>query len=109
MFACYIGGEKNNTEKIVKHFPWTDEELSSETTLIKSNLIEYNKRGILTINSQPAVNGKPSSDPIVGWGTPNGYVYQKVKRNFHLKPKQKLEISFRLIWNFLQVLVIYQH
>jgi methylenetetrahydrofolate reductase (NADPH) len=78
MFACYIGGEKNHIDKVVRHFPWNDEELSLETTLIQNNLIEFNKRGILTINSQPAVNGKPSSDPIVGWGTPNGYVYQKV-------------------------------
>jgi methylenetetrahydrofolate reductase (NADPH) len=85
MFACYIGGEKNNTDKVVRHFPWTDEELSPETSLIQKNLIEYNRRGILTINSQPAVNGKPSSDPIVGWGTPNGYVYQKVKRNIYFE------------------------
>ncbi|CAF2353637.1 unnamed protein product [Rotaria sp. Silwood2] len=78
MFACYIGGEKNRLNKVVRHFPWTDEELSSETTLIQKDLVNFNKRGILTINSQPAVNGKPSLDPIVGWGTPNGYVYQKV-------------------------------
>jgi methylenetetrahydrofolate reductase (NADPH) len=108
MFACYIGGGKNTTGKSVRHFPWTDEELALETTLIQQ-LIEYNKRGILTINSQPAVNGNPSSDPIVGWGTPNGYVYQKVnllkkKRKFFLK-----KFFFRLIWNFLQVQTIFQH
>ncbi|CAF0895384.1 unnamed protein product [Adineta steineri] len=82
MFACYIGGEKNTSNKVVRHFPWTDEELSLETTLIQNNLIEFNRRGILTINSQPAVNGKPSSDPIVGWGTSNGYVYQKAYLEF---------------------------
>ncbi|CAF4437000.1 unnamed protein product, partial [Adineta steineri] len=84
MFACYIGGEKNTSNKVVRHFPWTDEELSLETTLIQNNLIEFNRRGILTINSQPAVNGKPSSDPIVGWGTSNGYVYQKAYLEFFL-------------------------
>jgi len=78
MFASYIGGERNAQNKIIKHFPWTDEELSLETSLIQKDLVEYNRRGILTINSQPAVNGKLSSDPIVGWGTVNGYVYQKV-------------------------------
>lgn len=78
MFASYIGGGKNSQDKIVRHFPWTDEELSSETSLIQEKLVEFNRRGILTINSQPAVNGKRSSDPIVGWGVSNGYVYQKV-------------------------------
>ncbi|CAF3418989.1 unnamed protein product [Rotaria socialis] len=82
MFACYIGGEKNSIDKVVRRFPWTDEELSAETTLIQKNLVEFNKRGILTINSQPAVNGKSSSDPVVGWGTPNGYVYQKAYLEF---------------------------
>lgn len=82
MFACYIGGERNAQNKLIKHFPWTDEELSTETSLIQKNLVEYNRRGILTINSQPAVNGKPSSDPIVGWGTMNGYVYQKAYLEF---------------------------
>lgn len=37
-----------------------------------------NRRGVLTINSQPAINGRPSNDPIVGWGDSGGYVYQKV-------------------------------
>ncbi|CAF1098843.1 unnamed protein product [Adineta ricciae] len=82
MFACYISGEKNQIGKVIRHFPWTDEELSSETSLIQTNLVEINRRGILTINSQPAVNGKPSSDPIVGWGTLDGYVYQKAYLEF---------------------------
>ncbi|PIO77814.1 methylenetetrahydrofolate reductase [Teladorsagia circumcincta] len=34
--------------------------------------------GILTVNSQPSVNGAPSTDPLVGWGKPGGYCYQKV-------------------------------
>jgi methylenetetrahydrofolate reductase (NADPH) len=78
MFACHISGEKNCTEKIVRYFPWTDEEIAPETKLIQEYLIDYNRKGILTINSQPAVNGLSSSDPIVGWGVANGYVYQKV-------------------------------
>ncbi|CAF1900997.1 unnamed protein product [Rotaria magnacalcarata] len=82
MFACYISGEKNVLGKSVRHFPWKDEEVSLETNLIQSQLVEYNRKGILTINSQPPVNGKPSSDPIVGWGVPNGYVYQKAYLEF---------------------------
>lgn len=41
-------------------------------------LASINSRGVLTINSQPNVNGAPSDDPVFGWGGPGGYVYQKV-------------------------------
>lgn len=82
MFACYISGEKNSMNKFIRHFPWTDEELAPETKLIQQYLIEYNQKGILTINSQPAINGLPSSDPIIGWGVNNGYVYQKAYLEF---------------------------
>jgi len=82
MFSCYIAGEKNQTDRIVRHFPWTDDEISGETKLIQKRLVEYNRKGILTINSQPAVNGKASSDPIFGWGVGNGYVYQKAYLEF---------------------------
>ena len=58
--------------------PWSDEELAPETTLLAAPLAHINKYGILTINSQPSVNGKPSTDPTVGWGAKGGYVYQKV-------------------------------
>ena len=78
VFTCYISGEKNGAGKLVRHFPWKDEEMSPETKLIQDHLIECNRKGILTINSQPAVNGKPSSDPTFGWGVKYGYVYQKV-------------------------------
>ena len=58
--------------------PWNDEELALETSLITDQLAHINAHGVLTINSQPAVNGRPSNDPVVGWGRPGGYVYQKV-------------------------------
>lgn len=41
-------------------------------------LARINSKGVLTINSQPNVNGAPSDDPVFGWGGPGGYVYQKV-------------------------------
>ena len=63
----------------VTSLPWSDEELAPETTLLSTQLAHVNKYGVLTINSQPAVNAKPSTDPIVGWGSKGGYVYQKVR------------------------------
>lgn len=66
----------------MKQFPWCEDELLKETDLIRDKLISYNTKGILTINSQPNVNGKPSSDKIFGWGYPNGYVYQKAYLEF---------------------------
>ena len=41
-------------------------------------LAHVNRHGVLTINSQPAVNGMSSTDPVVGWGEKGGYVYQRV-------------------------------
>lgn len=58
--------------------PWNDDPLAPETNMLKEELEKVNRRGVLTINSQPSINGKPSSDPIVGWGPPGGYVFQKV-------------------------------
>lgn len=60
--------------------PWSDQPPSSETTIISTQLARMNELGFLTINSQPAVNGAPSSDRVHGWGPANGYVYQKVTR-----------------------------
>jgi len=64
---------KNDVESL----PWSEEPISSEADVIKEDLINLNRRGLLTINSQPAVDGVRSNDPVYGWGPPNGYVYQK--------------------------------
>jgi methylenetetrahydrofolate reductase (NADPH) len=58
--------------------PWSDQAPAGETSVIASRLAKLNELGFLTINSQPAVDGAPSDDPLFGWGHPNGYVYQKV-------------------------------
>ena len=63
----------------VSKMPWNDEELQPETGLISERLASINGRGVLTINSQPNVNGASSSDPKVGWGVNDGYIYQKVQ------------------------------
>jgi methylenetetrahydrofolate reductase (NADPH) len=41
-----------------------------------------NSNYLLTINSQPKVNGVRSNDPKFGWGPENGYVYQKAYFEF---------------------------
>ena len=61
----------------VSSLPWSEAPLTSEAAAIKDSLIALNKRGLLTINSQPAVDGVKSSHPVHGWGPSNGYVYQK--------------------------------
>ena len=66
--------------------PWSDGGLSSEINTIKPSLIDLNKRGFLSINSQPAVNGIKSSDPVHGWGPHGGYCYQKAYLEFLMPP-----------------------
>lgn len=64
-------------EKDLESLPWSEAPITSEADSIREDLISLNKRGLLTVNSQPAVNGAKSNHPIHGWGPPNGYVYQK--------------------------------
>ena len=44
----------------------------SESTDILNSLLDVNSKGFLTINSQPRVNGLPSTDAKVGWGPEGG-------------------------------------
>lgn len=55
-----------------------------ESVKMKDLLVTLNQHGLLTINSQPAVNGAPSEDKVFGWGGPNGFIYQKVRIVFCL-------------------------
>lgn len=78
-------------QKKIKKLPWCEEsELQNEITYISDMLVNLNKNGILTINSQPAVNGKPSDDKVFGWGPSDGYVYQKMYVEFFIE-KNNLE------------------
>ncbi|CAD6933163.1 unnamed protein product [Tilletia controversa] len=61
----------------LKALPWSDTPVAKETSAIGSQLKKLNGRGFSTINSKPAVDGAPSDDKVHGWGTSNGYVYQK--------------------------------
>nr|XP_057906567.1 methylenetetrahydrofolate reductase isoform X2 [Doryrhamphus excisus]XP_057906569.1 methylenetetrahydrofolate reductase isoform X2 [Doryrhamphus excisus]XP_057906570.1 methylenetetrahydrofolate reductase isoform X2 [Doryrhamphus excisus] len=82
VFTCYITAQTNINGHKVMCLPWNDEPLAQETNLLKDELEKVNRRGVLTINSQPNINAKPSTDPIVGWGPPGGYVFQKAYLEF---------------------------
>ena len=69
MFAKFLKSE-------IKRLPWCVE-LVTETHPIKFTLARICEAGLLTINSQPAVNGVSSIDSVHGWGGAGGFVYQK--------------------------------
>lgn len=72
----------------IEHLPWCDDSsLIEETSLITEDLIWMNRKGFLTINSQPAVNGLPSNDKNLGWGGAGGYVFQKPYVEFFCSPE----------------------
>lgn len=78
----------------VKRMPWSEStEMSLETVSIRSQLLMLNGNAIFTINSQPAVSGVPSTDPVFGWGGEGGYVYQKAYVEFFINTErmEKLE------------------
>jgi methylenetetrahydrofolate reductase (NADPH) len=83
-------------EKDIDSLPWSEAPLTTEADSIRQDLIDLNKRGLLTINSQPAVNGVKSTHPIHGWGPPNGYVYQKSYLELLVSPKLFEEILPRI-------------
>jgi methylenetetrahydrofolate reductase (NADPH) len=80
----------------VESLPWSEAPITSEADIIKADLIDLNKRGFLTINSQPAVNGVKSSDPVYGWGPSNGYVYQKAYLELLVPPQLMDELIKRV-------------
>ncbi|KAI6653208.1 hypothetical protein LOD99_3733 [Oopsacas minuta] len=87
MFYCFISGERNKQGAKVEQIPWMEDSLSEETNTLITSLVTVNMKGILTINSQPAVNGAPSTHPVYGWGIANGYVYQKAYLEFFASPE----------------------
>ncbi|XP_075046335.1 methylenetetrahydrofolate reductase (NADPH) [Mixophyes fleayi] len=93
VFTNYISGNPNGKGHKVNCLPWNDDPLAQETNLLKEELEKVNKRGILTINSQPNVNGKPSTDPVVGWGPSRGYVFQKAYLEFFTSSEMVTALS----------------
>lgn len=102
VFRCYISGENNRNGVQVKSLPWNDDTIAPETSLIKEKLEFLNSHGFLTINSQPHVNAKPSSDPLVGWGGSGGYIYQKAYLEF-FTCKENVDILLEVLKDYPQV------
>jgi methylenetetrahydrofolate reductase (NADPH) len=89
LFCKYINNE-------IEFLPWSDSPLAIESSAIKDKLMAANKRGFLTINSQPAVDGASSTDPVHGWGPKNGYVYQKAYLEFFISPDRLDKLMERI-------------
>ncbi|KAL5361045.1 methylenetetrahydrofolate reductase-domain-containing protein [Aspergillus floccosus] len=89
IFVKFMQGE-------LARLPWSDTPISGEANAIKDKLIELNKRGLFTINSQPAVNGARSSHPVYGWGPKNGFVYQKAYLELLVPPYLLDELIARI-------------
>jgi len=70
VFARYVEGT-------VPHIPWCETPLHPESFLFQPQLAKLNRYGLLTVNSQPPVDGVPSNHPAFGWGGKGGRVYQK--------------------------------
>lgn len=83
-------------ENKVDSLPWSEAPISNEASVIKQQLVDLNRRGLLTVNSQPAVDGVKSSHPIYGWGPVNGYVYQKAYLELLVSPDLIEELIGRI-------------
>jgi len=83
VFVLYLQGK-------IRKYPFSEGSLQPETDTILEPLINMNNHKLFTINSQPRVNGVPSTDPKYGWGPKYGYVYQKAYYEFFV-PREMLE------------------
>merc|ERR1719163_218872 len=83
--------------KSVTCLPWCQEQPGDETVSIRARLVQLCEAGLVTINSQPRVNGALSSDPLFGWGPAGGVCYQKAYVEFFCDPAmlQKLEAGLK--------------
>ncbi len=79
LFISYLSGK-------IQKYPFSEIMLAAETSLINDTLLKLNKNKMYTINSQPVVKGVPSTDPVHGWGTGKGFVFQKAYIEFFVHP-----------------------
>ncbi|KAL9577105.1 MAG: hypothetical protein Q9203_007579 [Teloschistes exilis] len=89
IFTRFLEGE-------LKSLPWSEAPVTDEAAPIKNDLVDLNRRGLLTITSQPSVNGAKSSDAVHGWGPPGGYVYQKAYLELLVSPLLIAELIERI-------------
>ena len=80
VFAKYVEGK-------IPVLPWCETPLQPETSTVCKSIAELNRKGYLSINSQPAVNGEKSDHPLFGWGGAGGRVYQKAYLEFFISPE----------------------
>lgn len=80
----------------LKSLPWSEAPITSESDSIRSELVDLNRRGLLTITSQPSVNGVKSAHPVHGWGPKGGYVYQKAYVELLISPQLISELIARV-------------
>jgi methylenetetrahydrofolate reductase (NADPH) len=89
LFVKYIQGK-------LESLPWSEQPITKEADVIKDYLVDLNRRGLLTINSQPAVDSIKSSHPVYGWGPRNGYVFQKAYLEVLVSPELIAELITRI-------------
>ena len=89
LFVRYMEGKLDS-------LPWSEQHITHEADVIKDDLVTLNRRGLLTINSQPSVDGAKSTDPVHGWGPPNGYVFQKAYLEVLVSPELIAELITRI-------------
>lgn len=78
IFASYL-------EEKIACIPWCDAPLMNETLQIRDHLLALNRlgatrdagKGWWSVGSQPAIDGAPSTDPVVGFGPAGGFIFQK--------------------------------
>jgi len=97
IFLRYLAGD-------ISALPWSEEALSAESTSIIPSLRRLNLKGWWTVASQPAVDAACSSDPVVGWGPRNGFVWQKafvelfVPKHEWNSLRERLEKEANIAW-----------
>lgn len=68
VFTNYINGK-------IKKFPFSEGSLAPETNDLTDILTLMNNNKMLTLTSQPQLNGVKSNDEKYGWGPDKGYIY----------------------------------
>ncbi|PWY99146.1 methylenetetrahydrofolate reduct [Testicularia cyperi] len=101
IFASYL-------EEKIECIPWCDVPLMQETLLIRDHLLALNRlgdadgtgkgtgKGWWSVGSQPAVDGAPSTDAVVGFGPPGGFVFQKSFVELFMSSSDKDELISRI-------------
>jgi methylenetetrahydrofolate reductase (NADPH) len=88
----------------VSQLPWRSQPPGVECVTIRPDLVQLCKFGVLPINAQARVNAALSSDPTVGWGDPDGVVFQKAYVELFCSPdhfemiRKRLEEHRKVEW-----------